>query len=154
MPGSGDVAGGLRPRPATACRVPASVSVSTRETPGEDESQASAGRRSAPASLLLLWRTSAGVDGAPIVEDQHCEAAPLLLVLPKSKRQCDQTARTHPSGWANTHGPRPRSPARRRAGTLDGGLNGLLQRATVGVTNAAGGLMAVRNDEFVSPALS
>jgi hypothetical protein len=34
-------------------------------------------------AVLLLWRSSAGADGAPIVENQHCQLV-LMLIVPSS----------------------------------------------------------------------
>jgi hypothetical protein len=37
------------------------------------------GTQSALSTTLLLWRSSVGADGVPIVEEQHCRDSRLLL---------------------------------------------------------------------------
>jgi hypothetical protein len=46
-----------------------------------DAQRVRAGPRSAPSPVLVLWRSSAGADGAPIVEIQHYRPALPLALL-------------------------------------------------------------------------
>jgi hypothetical protein len=66
------------------------------------------GTRSAPSPVLDLWRTSAGVDGAPIVEKQDCRLraapqtgslAPACAHSPLSTGGAARGRGRHASGW-------------------------------------------------------
>jgi hypothetical protein len=52
----------------------------SQERVSRPETRVSVGAGSARSSQLLLWRSSAGADGAPVVEDQHSRTALLVLV--------------------------------------------------------------------------
>jgi hypothetical protein len=52
-----------------------------------DETRVPVGAGSARLPQLLLWRSSAGADGAPIVEEEHWHR-PLLLVVRSASDGC------------------------------------------------------------------
>jgi hypothetical protein len=65
-----------------------------------DEQQPSASTRLAARSVLDLWRSSAGVDGAPIVEEQHRLAVRVLLGEGCSPRRGERSCRRKQQRWA------------------------------------------------------
>jgi hypothetical protein len=54
--------------------------------PAPDDQQLSCGTQPALSITLPLWKTSADVDGAPIVEKEHSEGALRLVDLDSLRR--------------------------------------------------------------------
>jgi hypothetical protein len=77
-------------QPASAVRVIASVSPRAPNAVPPDEQQLYGGTQSALSTTLLLWRSSAGADGAPIVEGQHCHRVLLLVGQSRGLERSDR----------------------------------------------------------------
>jgi hypothetical protein len=63
------------------------------EAPALDDQQLYGGTQSALSTTLLLWRSSAGVDGAPIVEEEH-SAFGLVRLVRRGRAREQATAAT------------------------------------------------------------
>jgi hypothetical protein len=81
-------------QPASAVRVIASVSPRAPNAVPPDEQQLYGGTQSALSTTLLLWRSSAGADGAPIVEKEHSQLTeqrePFLCPGPDGADACSR----------------------------------------------------------------
>jgi hypothetical protein len=65
------------------------------------------GTQSALSTTLLLWRTSAGAEGAPIVEKERSRPSRSLLVVAVAQRGGVRTPRPYPGMVTSWHAASP-----------------------------------------------